>query len=333
MEQNQNTEQIIEPLLQDIDNRFTIFPVIHNDIWTAFCVHKEAIWFVDDVDLTPDLVDWNSKLDENEKYFIKNILAFFAASDGIVNENLTTKFYNEIKWAEVRAFYAMQIFIENEHGIMYSRLIETYISDKEDKRKLLNAVKYIPAIKKKADWALKWINSTDSFATRLIAFAVVEGIFFSGAFCSIYWLNQKKLMPGLSESNSYIARDEKLHCLFAILLYTKYIINKLDISVVHNIIKEAVGVEKEFINESLPCSLIGMNADMMSTYIELCADRLSIQLGYAPIYNVSNPFPFMETICLPTNTNFFDTRSSDYKKKVIRNSTEKRKPLTFNEDF
>ncbi len=324
--------EFIEPLLKDTHNRFTIFPIIYTDIREAQIKQKEAIWFVDDVDLTADLVDWNTKLNDDEKYFIKHILAFFAASDGIVNENLVVRFYNEVKWAEARSFYAIQIMMENEHSEMYSRLIETYISDRAEKNILFNAIEQIPAIKKKAEWALKWISSSDNFATRLVAFAIVEGIFFSGAFCSIYWLNEKKLMPGLSESNSYIARDEGLHCMFAILLYTKYIVVKLDEKVIKDIIIQAVDIEKEFINVSLPCSLIGMNAKMMSTYIEFCADRLLLQLGYDVIYNVSNPFPFMNSICLSANTNFFDTRSTDYRKKVNSISAP-REELTFDADF
>ena len=325
-------DDCVEPLLQDSNNRFTIFPILYSDIRAAQLKQKEAIWFVDDVDLTPDLVDWNTKLNEDEKYFIKHILAFFAASDGIVNENLVVRFYNEVKWAEARSFYAMQIMMENEHSEMYSRLIETYISDRNEKNKLFNAIEYVPAIKEKADWALKWITSSESFATRLIAFAVVEGIFFSGAFCSIYWLNEKKLMPGLAESNSYIARDEGMHCMFAVLLYTKYIKRKLNKEVIEEIVKQAVTIEKKFINESLPCSLIGMNAEMMTQYIEFCADRLLLQLEHDAIYRVSNPFPFMESICLSTNTNFFDTRSTDYKKKVKKDITRRTK-LTFNDDF
>ncbi len=326
------SEVTVEPLLQDTHNRFTIFPIIYSDIRDAQIKQKEAIWFVDDVDLTTDLVDWNKKLNDDERYFIKHILAFFAASDGIVNENLVVRFYNEVKWAEARSFYAIQIMMENEHSEMYSRLIETYISDRAEKDKLFNAVEHIPAIKKKADWALKWITSSDSFAVRLVAFAVVEGIFFSGSFCSIYWLNEKKLMPGLSESNSYIARDEGMHCMFAVLLYTKYILNKPEKEIIEDIIKQAVVIEKEFINVSLPCSLIGMNAEMMAIYIEFCADRLLIQLGYSAIYNVSNPFPFMESICLSTSTNFFEARSTDYKKKVNKTVVH-RKQLTFDDDF
>jgi ribonucleoside-diphosphate reductase beta chain len=322
----------IEPLLQDTHNRFTIFPIIYTDIREAQIKQKEAIWFVDDVDLTPDLIDWNTKLNYDEKYFVKHILAFFAASDGIVNENLVVRFYNEVKWAEARSFYAMQIMMENEHSEMYSRLIETYISDRAEKDQLFNAIENVPAIKKKADWALKWINSSASFAVRLVAFAVVEGIFFSGAFCSIYWLNEKKLMPGLAESNSYIARDEGMHCMFAVLLYTKYIERKPEKKIIEDIVKQAVTIEKEFINVSLPCSLIGMNAGMMAKYIEFCADRLLLQLGYDAIYDAKNPFPFMESICLSTNTNFFDTRSTDYKKKVNAGVVQ-RKQLTFDDDF
>lgn len=322
-----------EPILQDLDNRFTIFPIVHDEIYQAYITHQEAIWFVNDVDLTPDLNDWNYKLDDNERYFIKNILAFFAASDGIVNENLAARFYSETQWAEIRCYYSMQIFIENIHGIMYSQMIETYITDRDEKNKLLNAIRYMPAIQKKAEWAIEWMSSDEIFAKRLIAFAIVEGIFFSGAFCSIYWINEKKLMPGLSESNAYIARDENMHCQFAILLYTKHIANKLTEEEVHEIIKDAVEIEKEFITVSLPCSLIGMNSAMMSTYIEFCADRLSMQLGYEAIYKVKNPFPFMDSICLSTNTNFFDARSTDYKKKISNKGDEKKGDFTFDADF
>lgn len=304
-----------EPLLKDDNNRFTVFPIVHNEIYEAYSVHKELIWFVEDIDLTTDFNDWDN-LGDDEKHFITHILAFFASSDGIVNENLTFRFYNEVKWAEVRCFYAIQIFIENEHSIMYSRLIDTYIKDRAEKERLFNAITTIPAIKRKAEWALKWIESEEQFAMRLIAFAIVEGLFFSGAFCSIYWLNEKKKMPALSQSNSYIARDEGLHCLFAVMLYKNHIVNKIPRERIEEIMKEAVEIEKHFINEALPCALIGMNADHMSRYIECCADRLIIQLGYTAIYNAENPFPFMDSICLTSLTNFFDTRSTDYKKNI-----------------
>ncbi len=319
----------IEPLLQDNNNKFTIFPIVHEDIWNAYIKHKEAFWIVADVDLSPDLKDW-SKLTNDEQYFIKNILAFFAASDGIVNENLAARFYNEVQWAEARAFYGFQINMETEHGIMYSTLIETYISDRAEKEKLFNAIQHIPAVKQKAEWAIKWIESEENFAVRLIAFAIVEGIFFSGAFCSIYWINEKKLMPGLSLSNSYIARDEALHTLFAVLLYTRYIVNKVNKETIYEMISGAVDIEKEFINVALPCSLIGMNAEMMAEYIEFCADRLIMQLGYPPLYNAQNPFGFMDAICLSNLTNFFDTRSGDYKKKVVSVKKEK---IEFTTDF
>ncbi len=325
-------DKLPEPLLQDLSNRFTIFPIVHEDIWNLYLTHKEAFWVVSDVDLTRDLKDWG-KLTSEEQYFIKHILAFFAASDGIVNENLASRFYNEVQWAEVRAFYGFQINMETEHGIMYSTLIETYISDRKEKDKLLNAVQYIPAVKQKADWALKWIDSTADFAIRLIAFAIVEGIFFSGAFCSIYWINEKKIMPGLSLSNEYIARDEALHTLFAVMLYTKYIVNKVDDRTIYEMIAEAVAIEKNFINEALPCSLIGMNAVMMSQYIEFCADRLIAQLGYKELYGVDNPFPFMEGIGMAGLTNFFDKRSGDYKKKINKNGAPRKEKLEFTTDF
>jgi len=328
----QTSQDISEPLLQDLNNRFTIFPIVHEDIWNLYLTHKEAFWIVSDVDLTPDLKDW-AKLTDEEQYFIKHILAFFAASDGIVNENLAARFCNEVQWAEARAFYGFQINMETEHSIMYSTLIETYISDRTEKDKLLNAVQHIPVIKQKADWALKWIESEENFAVRLVAFAIVEGIFFSGAFCSIYWINKKRIMPGLSLSNEYIARDEALHTLFAVLLYTRYIVNKLDKHTIYEMINEAVEIEKKFINEALPCSLIGMNAAMMATYIEFCADRLITQLGYEILYNVENPFEFMDGIGMAGLTNFFDKRSGDYKKKVNRGVITKKDKIEFTTDF
>jgi ribonucleoside-diphosphate reductase beta chain len=300
-----------EPLLQDLHNRFTSLPIVYHDINDMATKQEQSIWFVNDVDLTADLKDW-AKLDNDEKHFIKYILAFFAASDGIVNENLASRFMSEVQWSEARSFYACQIFMEDQHSKMYARLIETYIKDKSEKDKLFNAINEIPAIALKAKWAQRWIESSENFATRLVAFAVVEGIFFSGAFCSIYWINEKKMMPGLSLSNAYIAKDEGLHCLFAILLYTRYIVNKLDEATIHDIFKEAVEIEKYFITEALPCSLIGMNSDMMKQYIEFCADRLITQLDYNKIYNSANPFPFMESICLVNLTNFFDTRAIEY---------------------
>ncbi len=325
---NSNNSQ--EPLLQDLDNRFTMFPIIHEDIWCAYLNHKASYWIVSDVDLTVDLRDWKS-LSHEEQHFIKHILAFFAASDGIVNENLASRFYSEVKWAVVRAFYGFQINMENEHGIMYSTLIDTYISDKQEKHILLNAVQYIPAIKKKAEWALKWIESEDSFAIRLIAFAIVEGIFFSGAFCSIYWFHERKMMPGLSLSNEYIARDETLHTLFAVMLYRNYIVNKIsDVGIIYDMVSNAVEIEKEFINESIPCSLIGMNSNMMKQYIEFCADRLISQLGYDELYHVENPFPFMDGIGMCGATNFFELRSGDYKKKI---KSSVKKIEYFTEDF
>lgn len=322
----------IEPICVDSDNRFTNLPIKYQDIHNAYIIHKEAIWFVEDVDLIHDLKDW-AKLTDNERYFIKHILAFFAASDGIVNENLASKFFSETKWSEIRSFYAVQIFMENIHSDMYARLIETYIDDAAEKHNLFNAVTTMPCIKRKADWALTWMNSDTSFATRLVAFAVVEGIFFSGAFCCIHWLNKKGLMPGLSESNIYIARDEGLHTLFAVLLYTRYIEYKLPVETIYEIITDAVVIEKQFINEALSCSLIGMNAGMMSEYIEFCADRLIQQLGYASYYKVKNPFPFMDEIGIASITNFFDRRSTDYKKLVSKTATGSSISMAFDNDF
>lgn len=319
-----------EKLLINDSNKYTIFPIEHNDLYQCFLNHKKAIWFVDEVDLTTDLNDWK-KLSKDEQYFIKHVLAFFAASDGIVMENLASRFLNEIQIAEARAFYSMQIFIENEHSIMYSRLIETYINDINEKKQLFNAIETLPSIMKKATWAKKWIDSSDSFATRLIAFAIVEGIFFSGSFCCIYWLKERGVMPGLCMSNDFIARDEGLHCDFAILLYTKYIENKLNQDDVYEIVKEAVDIEKIFVTESLPCSLLGMNSNLMKQYIEFVANRLIKQLGYKELYpKVKNPFGFMDRICLQNHTNFFDARPTEYQKNFDNNNSNE---LLFNEEF
>jgi len=323
-----------ELLLQNLSNKYTIFPVKYADIWNMFITHKKAIWFVDEVDLSKDLTYWK-ELSKNEQHFIKHVLAFFAASDGIVMENLASRFCNDIQIAEARAFYAMQMFIENEHSIMYSRLIETYIGDEVEKDSLFNAIETMPAIQKKAEWAKKWIESGDNFASRLVAFAAVEGIFFSGSFCCIYWLKEKGTMPGLCMSNDFIARDESIHCEFAILLYTQYIQNKLEDETFYSIIKEAVEIEKEFITESLPCSLLGMNATLMAQYIEFVANRLIMQLGYNELYpGIRNPFSFMERICLESATNFFDKRETNYQMTVKTDSgTASTNDFEFDEDF
>ncbi len=300
-----------EPLLLEDDNRFVMFPIQDENIWQMYKKQVDCFWRAEEVDLSKDYSHWET-LNSDEKHFISMILAFFAASDGIVLENLGLRFMSEVQLSEARAFYGFQIAMENIHSQMYSLLIETYIQDREEKSKLFHALENYPCIKKKADWAIKWINDNRTgFATRLIAFACVEGIFFSGAFCSIFWLKKRGLMPGLTFSNELISRDEALHTEFAILLYSK-LLKKVPKSKVYDIIKEAVAIEKEFITEALPCRLIGMNATLMSQYIEFIADRLSVQLGYDKIYNSSNPFNFMELISVESKTNFFEKRVSEY---------------------
>jgi len=299
-----------EMLLQD-DNRYVMFPIKDDNIWQMYKKALESFWRCEEVDLSKDLKDWNG-LTENEQYFISMILAFFAASDGIVLENLAIRFMSDVQLSEARAFYGFQIAMENIHSEMYSLLIETYIKDKTNKDKLFNAVENFPCIKKKADWSVKWINDKrSSFATRLIAFACVEGIFFSGAFCSIYWLKKRGLMPGLTFSNELISRDEALHTEFALLLYSK-LNKKIKKEKVIEIIKEAVEIEQEFITSALPCRLIGMNDVLMNQYIEFVADRLCVQLGCKKIYNTQNPFSFMELISIEGKTNFFEKRVGEY---------------------
>ena len=317
-----------EPLLIPDDNRFVMFPIQHNDIWEMYKKQVDCFWRPEEIDLTKDITHWES-LNDDEKFFVSMILAFFAASDGIVLENLASRFMSEIQVSEARAFYGFQIAMENIHSHTYSLLIETYIKDKEEKSKLFNAIQNFPCIKKKSDWAQKWIHDNrSSFATRLVAFACVEGIFFSGAFCSIFWLKKRGLMPGLTFSNELISRDEALHCEFAILLYSK-LQKKIDKSRIYEIIKEAVEIETEFICQALPCRLIGMNSDLMTQYIQFCADRLCVQLGYKKIYNVRNPFDFMELISLESKTNFFERHVSDY--ALANKETENAFELT--EDF
>ena len=305
-----NSQPQSELLLQD-DNRYVMFPIKSQSVWDMYKKALESFWRCEEVDLSKDLNHWD-KLTPNERHFISHILAFFAASDGIVLENLAVRFMSDVKMAEVRAFYGFQIAMENIHSEMYSLLIETYIKDKTEKDKLFHAVENFPCIKKKADWALKWAgDKRSSFATRLIAFACVEGIFFSGAFCSIYWLKKRGLMPGLTFSNELISRDEALHTEFAVLLY-KMLNKQLKKDRVYDIIKEAVSIEQEFITEALPCRLIGMNDKLMNEYIEFVADRLSLQLGYKKIYNTPNPFSFMEMISIEGKTNFFERRVGEY---------------------
>ena len=300
-----------EPLLQESQNRYVMFPIEDQDIWQMYKKQVDCFWRAEEIDLSKDITHWES-LNKDEKYFISMILAFFAASDGIVLENLAMRFMSDVQSSEARAFYGFQIAMENIHSETYSLLIDTYIKDREQKDTLFKAMDNFPCIKKKGDWAIKWINDKrSSFATRLIAFACIEGIFFSGAFCSIYWLKKRGLMPGLTFSNELISRDEALHTEFAVLLYSK-LNKKVAKNKVLEIIKEAVEIEKEFICEALPCRLIGMNSDLMCQYIEFVADRLTVQLGYDKIYDKANPFEFMEMISIEGKTNFFEKRVSEY---------------------
>ncbi|PJJ09672.1 ribonucleoside-diphosphate reductase beta chain [Flavobacterium sp. 1] len=307
----------IEPILQENKNRFVIFPIKHHDIWERYKMMEASFWTAEEIDLSQDLNDWNNKLNDDERYFIKHILAFFAASDGIVNENLAENFVNEVQYAEAKFFYGFQIMMENIHSETYSLLIDTYVKDETEKSDLFNALDVFPAIRKKADWALKWIES-DSFAERLIAFAAVEGIFFSGAFCSIYWLKKRGLMPGLTFSNELISRDEGVHCDFAVHLHNHHLVNKVPKERIRSIIVDALNIEREFITESLPVSLIGMNAGLMTQYLEFVADRLLVELGCDREYNVSNPFDFMDMISLQGKTNFFEKKVAEYQKSGVK---------------
>jgi len=301
-----------EPLLTPNNNRYVMFPIEYEDIWNMYKKQVDSFWRAEEIDLTKDLNHWNYKLTEEERNFISMILAFFAASDGIVLENLALRFMNDVQVAEARAFYGFQIAMENIHSETYSLLIDTYITDKEEKNKLFQGIDNFPCIEKKAEWAKKWIHDKKSnFATRLIAFACVEGIMFSGAFCSIYWLKKRGLMPGLTFSNELISRDEALHAEFAILLYKK-LNKKLSKNKAYEIIKNAVEIETEFICDALPCRLIGMNSESMTQYIQFVADRLVVQLGYEKIYNVSNPFDWMELISIESKANFFESNVSSY---------------------
>lgn len=300
-----------EYILRDNPNRFTVFPILHKDIWKAYKIAEGSFWKAEEIDLKQDLIDWTDRLDDQERHFIKMILAFFAATDGIVNENLAERFMAEVQLPEIRCFYGFQIMMENIHGEVYSLLIDTLVRDAKEQDYLFKAIHNIPSIKKLSDWAIKWIGSDKSFAVRLIAFACVEGILFSGPFCALFWLKQQGVMPGLTNSNEFISRDESMHTEFACLLYS-YLENQLDQETVWNIVSQAVDFEKEFINESLPCRLIGMNADMMSQYIEFVADRLLLMLGYDPKWNSQNPFTFMENISLCGKTNFFEKKVAEY---------------------
>jgi ribonucleoside-diphosphate reductase subunit M2 len=323
------SKNVNEPLLNPDDNRFVMFPIKYDDVWQMYKKQVDCFWRAEEIDLSKDLAHWDT-LSQEEKFFLSMILAFFAASDGIVLENLGLRFMNDVQISEARAFYGFQIAMENIHSQTYSLLIETYIKNAEEKDKLFRALENFDCIKKKGDWAQKWIKDNRSgFATRLIAFACVEGIFFSGAFCSIYWMKKRGLMPGLTFSNELISRDEALHCEFAVLLYSK-LVNKVKKSRVHEIIKEAVEIENEFICEALPCRLIGMNSQLMTQYIQFVADRLSVQFGYKKIYNVANPFDWMELISLESKTNFFEKRTDAY---ALANKSNADLAFDFNEEF
>lgn len=306
----------VEPILADNPNRFVLFPIQHDDIWQFYKKSEASFWTAEEIDLQQDLTDWNEKLTDDERYFVKHVLAFFAASDGIVNENLAENFVAEVQYTEAKFFYGFQIMMENIHSETYSLLIDTYIKDSTEKDYLFNAIEHMDSVKRKADWAMRWIDN-GSFIERLIAFAAVEGIFFSGSFCSIYWLKKRGLMPGLTFSNELISRDEGMHCDFACLLYNSHIKNKLEKGVITKIITDAVLIEKEFVSDSLPVSLIGMNSDLMCQYIEFVADRLLQQLGEPKAYNAENPFDWMDLISIQGKTNFFEKRVGDYRKSGV----------------
>ena len=325
----------MEILLKENKDRFVLFPIKYPQIWEMYKKSEASFWTAEEVDLSPDLVDWREKLNDNERFFIKNVLAFFAASDGIVNENLAVNFLKEVQLPEARCFYGFQVMMENIHSEMYSLLIDTYISDSAEKHHLLHAIDTVPCVQKKAEWALRWI-SKGTFAERLIAFAAVEGIFFSGSFCSIYWLKKRGLMPGLSFSNELISRDEGMHCDFACLLYGM-LDEPLPVEIVQKQIADAVEIEKEFVSDSLPVDLIGMNSKLMCQYIEYVADRLLVELKCPKIYNATNPFDFMDMISIQGKTNFFEKRVSEYKKAGVSTGSfaneSTKENFSFNEDF
>ena len=320
-----------EPILKENPNRFVLFPIQHSDIWEMYKKQEASFWTAEELDLSPDLVDWESKLNDDERFFIKHVLAFFAASDGIVNENLAENFLSEVQYTEAKFFYGFQVMMENIHSETYSLLIDIYIKDTKEKNYLFNAIETFEPVKKKADWAMRWIDN-GSYSERLIAFAAVEGIFFSGSFCSIFWLKKRGLMPGLTFSNELISRDEGLHCDFACMLYNNHLVNKLTKKKVQEIIADAVKIEKEFVTESLPVRLIGMNSDLMSQYIEFVADRLLTELGNDKIYNTSNPFDFMDMINLQGKTNFFEKRVGEYQKAGVLNN-ENNTTFSLDSDF
>ena len=319
-----------EPILLENNDRFVLFPIKHHDIWEMYKKAEASFWTAEELDLTDDLNHWAEKLNDDERYFIKNVLAFFAASDGIVNENLAVNFLKEVQYPEARCMYGFQVMIENIHSEAYSLLIDTYIKDATEKDRLLRAIDTIDCVKKKAEWALRWIDK-GSFAERLVAFAAVEGIFFSGSFCSIFWLKKRGLMPGLSFANELISRDEGLHCDFACMLYTDHLQEQLPKETVTKIILDAVEIEKEFVSDSLPVGLIGMNSKLMCDYIEFVADRLLVALGCSKVFNATNPFDFMEMISLQGKTNFFEKRVGEYQKAGVKETASK--VFSLDEDF
>ena len=320
-----------EPILKENPNRFVLFPIQKSDIWDFYKKSEASFWTAEEIDLSQDIVDWDEKLNNDERHFIKHVLAFFAASDGIVNENLAENFLSEVQYTEAKFFYGFQVMMENIHSETYSLLIDTYIKDGKEKDYLFNAIDTLDCVGKKAEWALNWIEN-GSFAERLVAFAAVEGIFFSGSFCSIFWLKKRGLMPGLTFSNELISRDEGMHCDFACLLYTKHLIHQLQGEKVRRIITDAVEIEKEFVCDALPVKLIGMNADLMSQYIEFVADRLLVELGQEKVYNSSNPFDFMDMISLQGKTNFFEKRVAEYQKSGVATKNEGN-AFSLDEDF
>ena len=322
-----------EPILKENKDRFVVFPIQHHDLWEWYKKQEASFWTAEEIDLHQDPVHWREKLNDDERYFIKHILAFFAASDGIVNENLAENFVNEVQYTEAKFFYGFQIMMENIHSETYSLLIDTYVDDEAEKDQLFKAIENFPAIKKKADWALKWIESP-SFAERLIAFAAVEGIFFSGSFCSIFWLKKRGLMPGLTFSNELISRDEGLHCDYAVHLHNNHMVNKVSQERIKEIIIDALNIEREFITESLPVNLIGMNSKLMTQYLEFVTDRLLMELGCEKEYGSTNPFDFMDMINLQGKTNFFEKRVGEYQKAGVMNEEkDKDKSISFDEEF
>lgn len=321
-----------EPILRENKNRFVLFPIEHDDIWKFYKQSVASFWTAEEIDLGQDLKDWEN-LNDGERHFISHVLAFFAASDGIVNENLAENFVSEVQYTEAKFFYGFQIAMENIHSETYSLLIDTYVKDPKEKDHLFNAIDTMDCVKKKADWALRWIDE-GSFAERLVAFAAVEGIFFSGSFCSIFWLKKRGLMPGLAFSNELISRDEGMHCDFACLIYNDHLNNKLSEETVKNIIINAVEIEKEFVTDALPVNLIGMNADLMCQYIEFVADRLLGELNCGKVYNSKNPFDFMDMINLQGKTNFFEKRVAEYQKAGVMKDKEDDTPkFSLDEDF